>query len=67
MGMEERDVGSRSFRDLLIMILCVFVMVLLLLMASSSFTPELHEVYRAIRKGEALVMSGVGILQGYFL
>jgi hypothetical protein len=65
MGTEIND--RRSIRDYIVMVLCVFVMVLLLLMTSSSFTPDFHEVYHVIRRSEALVMSGLGILSGHFL
>jgi hypothetical protein len=65
MGTEIND--RRSIWDCIVMVLCVFVMVLLLLMTSSSFTPDFHEVYHAIRWSEAQVMSGLGILPGHFL
>ncbi len=67
MGLKEHDIESRSWGDLIIMILCVFVMVLLLLMTSSSFTPDFHEVHQAIRRSGMLVMSEIWFLQGHFL
>jgi hypothetical protein len=67
MGMERQDGRSSTVWDHLVMILCVFVMVLLLLMTSSSFTPDFHEVFQAVRWTGALVVSGIVSLQGHVL
>jgi len=67
MGLEEHEIGSRSWGEYVIMILCVFVMVLLLLMTSSSSNLDFHEVRDAIRWSEGLVVSGIGFLQGHFV